>query len=57
MQLVPQIENKKVRLDGELLNKIKKVRAKSLLNKTIYASDKQFVEIAVIKLLKKEEKK
>lgn len=47
-------DEKKVRINSSLLLQIKKARKKSLDNDVIYSSDKQFVEIAVIKLLKKE---
>lgn len=45
---------KKVRIKEDLLKMIKKARSKSTRNKIIYSSDKQFVEIAISKLLKKE---
>ncbi len=45
---------KKVRIRTDLLKLIKKVRTKSTPNKVRYTSDKQFVEIAVMNLLKEE---
>ena len=50
MQKVPK--DKKVRINSSLLEKIKEARKKSLDNDVKYSSDKQFVEIAVTKLLK-----
>jgi hypothetical protein len=48
--------DKKVRIDEELLNKIKKFRKDK--DKAIrYPSDKYLVQIAVLDLLKKEAKK
>jgi len=52
MQKVPL--EKKVRIKDDLLKMIKKARNKSTPNKVVYSSDKQFVEIAVLGLLKKE---
>ncbi|MEI6058804.1 MAG: hypothetical protein WCP89_03465 [archaeon] len=48
--------DKKIRIDEELLNKIKKFR-KDKTNEMMYPSDKYLVQIAVLELLKKEESK
>ncbi len=47
------MNDKKVRIDENLLNKIKKFRKKKD-NLIKYPSDKHFIHIAVLELLKKE---
>ena len=46
--------DKKVRIDSYLLDKIKKFRNNKKINKIKYPSDKQFIQLAVLELLKKE---
>ncbi|MFA7707762.1 MAG: hypothetical protein WCX73_02325 [Candidatus Pacearchaeota archaeon] len=46
------MSDKKVRINEELLNKIKQIR-KNKDNSVIYPSDKYFVQIAILELLKK----
>ena len=48
--------DKKVRIDEHLLNKIKKFRNVKKDNLIRYPSDKHLIHIAVLNLLKKEEK-
>ena len=47
--------DKKVRIDEYLLDKIKKFRSKNKENSIKYPSDKQFIQLAVLELLKKED--
>lgn len=49
-----KMADKKVRIDEYLLDKIKAFRKKSEENKIKYPSDKQFIQIAVLNLLKEE---
>ncbi len=46
--------DKKVRIDEYLLERIKKFRKKKKINLIKYPSDKQFIQIAVLNLLKEE---
>lgn len=46
--------DKKVRIDDYLLKEIKKFRTSKKLNKIKYPSDKQFIQVAVLNLLKEE---
>lgn len=46
------MSDKKIRIDEELLNKIKKFR-KDKESSIVYPSDKYFVQIAILELLKK----
>ena len=46
--------DKKVRIDDYLLEEIKKFRDKKKINKIKYPSDKQFIHMAVLKLLEEE---
>lgn len=46
--------DKKVRIEEYILNKIKKFRKKNKDNSIKYTSDKHFIHIAVLNLLKKE---
>jgi len=48
--------DKKVRIDDNLLKKVKRYRNKSPQNKIKYPSDKCFVQMAILQLLKKDEK-
>jgi hypothetical protein len=49
------MNTKKVRIDEIVLNKVTKFRKKGL-NHLKYSSDKFFVQIAILKLLKEEQK-
>ncbi|MCF7910313.1 hypothetical protein K9L16_01420 [Candidatus Pacearchaeota archaeon] len=51
------MDDKKVRIDSYLLERIKKFRKKEKLNKIKYPSDKQFIQIAVLELLEREGEK
>ncbi len=46
------MSDKKIRIDEELLNKIKKFRGDKEIS-IVYPSDKYFVQIAILELLKK----
>ena len=49
--------DKKVRIDDYLLKEVKKFREGKKINKIKYPTDKQFIQIAVLKLLELEMKK
>ena len=51
-----QMTDKKVRIDEYLLKKIQEFRKKNKNNYLKYPSDKHFVHIAILNLLKKEER-
>jgi hypothetical protein len=51
------MNDKKVRIDEYLLEKIKKFRKKKKENLIKYPSDKQFMQVAVLSLLEQEENK
>ena len=50
-----KMTDKKVRIDEYLVDKIKKFRDKKKENSIKYPSDKQFIQVAVVELLKKED--
>ncbi|HIG94025.1 MAG: hypothetical protein QT05_C0007G0006 [archaeon GW2011_AR13] len=49
--------DKKVRIDDYLLKEVKKFREGKKINKIKYPTDKQFIQIAVLKLLELEMEK
>ena len=53
VQKVPMAD-KKVRIDEYVLNKIKEFRKRNKDNSIKYPSDKYFIHLAVLNLLKKE---